>query len=173
MAILVPPSYLLKCSQQYVRMAQVLCNDTREIFTWTSSSITECKHPSSPSPSSTTACTTMGKISLSTSKRSWEGKKNISELIPEDPRWSIWYSIGEQKAAPYLFVSPFAEVDGVRGQTELLAHPPLEMHRLRLQRAVLGQVTAGKTWRNNRWVVHQYDPSTFIIWKMKGKSVRL
>lgn len=33
----------------------------------------------------------------------------------------------------------------MRGQTELLAHSPLEVHRLRLQGAVLGQVTAGNT----------------------------
>lgn len=45
----------------------------------------------------------------------------------------------------HLLVSPLAEVDGVRGQTELLAHSPLEVHRLGLQRAVLGQVTAGNT----------------------------
>lgn len=97
-----PPSYLLKCSQQYVRMTQVFCKDTREIFTWMSSSFTERKHPSSPSPSSTTACTTMGKISLSTSKRSWGEKmllpssRNRSQRSRVEASGIAWVSRNER-----------------------------------------------------------------------------
>lgn len=70
-------SYLFKCSQQYVRVAEMLYREKRK---WTRlesaaglqisrSAEQKARHP--PSPSSTTACTTMGKTSLSMSYSSW------------------------------------------------------------------------------------------------------
>lgn len=42
-------------------------------------------------------------------------------------------TVSPQTQASYLIVGPFAEINGVRRQTELLANSPLEMHRLGLQ----------------------------------------
>jgi hypothetical protein len=63
---------------------------------------------------------------------------NMSGLLTP---WETAYS-GTHGA--YLLVSPFAEVDRVGRQAKLLADSPLEVHRLRLQGAVLRKVAAGR-----------------------------
>lgn len=62
---------------------------------------------------------------------------------PDDCLGRAFRLSADRAPAAYLLVGPLAEVDGVWRQTELLAHSPLEVHRLRLQGAVLRQVTAG------------------------------
>lgn len=48
----------------------------------------------------------------------------------------------------HLLLAPLGGVDGVGGHTELLAHPPLVVHRLRLQAVVPGGVAV--PWRQDR-----------------------
>lgn len=49
---------------------------------------------------------------------------------------------GEREDDAHVFLFPLAEVDLEGGHGELLAHPPLVVHRLRGQRRVLGAVPA-------------------------------
>lgn len=141
-------SYLFKRSQQYVGVSQMFCRKPKTVNVKSLQLLVHIcptvrwRHRHSPSPSSTTACTTMGKISLSMSNSSWGGIRGLTQWIT---RATDRQRDRQTERQTHLFVGPFAEVDSVWGQTELLANSPLKVNCLRLQGAVLGQVTTGNT----------------------------
>lgn len=82
-----------------MRVAQMICKDENKtknklvhLYAYSYDITSVTKHISSPSPSSTTACTTMGKISLSISNCSWGEKHRRYIHAPAQPHVNTRFS---------------------------------------------------------------------------------